>query len=339
MRRDRAAISVVCATYCGAATIDEQLASLVDQARRPAELVVVDDASEDDTVSRLERFASTAPFDVRIIRHEHNQGPVAAFSRGLAEARGQLVAFCDQDDVWYPNRLAAGIAAIERLPRPALVFSPADVVGSRLEPTGRRTLDARAVARFRRSDPFHTLMRQNLATGMTTLFDIELRDVVLPIPETWLHDSWLSPVAAAVGWVDVVPEPLVAYRQHENNYLGLSGRSISERFAVVEAQGLAHHRRQAARYRDLAERLESIPGVAPAHIDATRAQEAFWQRRASLPGDRRARVPRVLRELLLGRYHRRSLGYRSAARDLVAPARDTSDDDVGDRDESVPAQH
>src|SRR5690606_27610541 len=153
--------------------------------------------------------AKDAPFPVRLIEHPRNLGATATFAHGLDETTGDLVAFADQDDVWYPQRLAAGRTVLARLPEPALVFSPADVVGPRLEPTGRRTFDDRTIEHFRRTDPFEVLVRQNLATGMTMLFDASLKEAVLPIPSIWLHDSWIAPLAAALGWVEVVDEPLV----------------------------------------------------------------------------------------------------------------------------------
>jgi glycosyltransferase involved in cell wall biosynthesis len=311
---------VVCATYNGAATVGEQLASIAEQTEPPTELVIVDDASTDDTVAIVRRFAAEAPFPVRVLEQEVNTGPTGTFERGLIAATGDLIAFSDQDDVWYPNRLAAGRALLDRLPEPALVFSPADVVGPALQATGRRTIDDRTLEHFCRSDPFQTLVRQNIATGMTMLFDASLRDLVLPIPSIWLHDSWIAPIAAAVGWVDVVREPLVAYRQHDHNLVGQPEKTMASTLAIVEQEGFEHHRHQAERYRVLTQRLHTIPGVVPAHLELARAQRVHWQRRAELPQGHLARLPQVTRELVTGRYHRRSRGIRSAARDLVAPA-------------------
>lgn len=298
----------------------DQLASIAGQTELPAELVIVDDASSDDTLDVVRRFAEDAPFPVRIIEQAVNAGPTATFERGLIAATGDLIAFSDQDDVWYADRLAAGRALLDRLPEPALVFSPADVVGPDLEPTGRRTIDERGFEHFRRTDPFQTLVRHNIATGMTMLFDASLREYVLPIPTIWLHDSWIAPIAAAVGWVDAVPEPLVAYRQHDRNLVGQPEKTVAFTLAIVEQEGFEHHRHQAERYRALTQRLHSLPGVVPAHLEAARAQRVHWQRRAELPSAHIARLPQVTRELVTGRYHRRSRGIRSAARDLVAPA-------------------
>src|SRR3954454_9678676 len=96
-------VSVALASYNGARFIDEQLASLAAQTRPPDELVVCDDGSTDDTLDHVERFAATAPFEVRIVRNAENLGFSGNFQRVLALVRGDIVFICDQDDIWYPD--------------------------------------------------------------------------------------------------------------------------------------------------------------------------------------------------------------------------------------------
>ena len=114
-------VSVAMGAYNGTAFLEPQLASLAAQTRLPVELVVCDDNSRDDTVAVLERFAAQAPFEVRIVRNETNLGFGANFMKASGLCRGDLIAWCDQDDVWAPEKLARCVAAFETDPEAVLV--------------------------------------------------------------------------------------------------------------------------------------------------------------------------------------------------------------------------
>ena len=83
----------------------EQLADLAAQSVLPAELVVCDDGSTDDTLAILERFAITAPFPVRVHRNSERLGYRANFLKCAGLCRSDLIAFCDQDDRWAPRKI------------------------------------------------------------------------------------------------------------------------------------------------------------------------------------------------------------------------------------------
>lgn len=93
--------SVVVPTYNRSALIEETLAAILSQTRPPNEVIVVDDGSTDDTADIVGRHAPT----VRTIRIA-NSGDLVARNTGLRAAVGDLVAFCDSDDIWMPDFLA-----------------------------------------------------------------------------------------------------------------------------------------------------------------------------------------------------------------------------------------
>lgn len=124
MARD-AEVSVVVATYQRADLLPALLGGLVAQDDARFEVIVVDDASTDDTAAVLARLAATAPFPVRVLRQEGNQGPSAARNRGWRAATAPVVVFTDDDCVPQPGWLRGLIAGIER---------GADIVQGRTEP-------------------------------------------------------------------------------------------------------------------------------------------------------------------------------------------------------------
>jgi len=99
-------ISVVIPTYNRAHCIVRALESVFAQSLAPGEIIVVDDASHDDTAAVLAPYAGR----IRVIRHETNAGASAARNTGIAAAQGTWVAFLDSDDAWRPDKLARQLA-------------------------------------------------------------------------------------------------------------------------------------------------------------------------------------------------------------------------------------
>ncbi|HVY18116.1 MAG TPA: glycosyltransferase family A protein [Rhodopila sp.] len=95
-------ITVVIPLYNGGRFIEEALRSVFRQTRQPDEVIVVNDGSTDDGSAIVQRLAEEFP--IRLI-DQANAGQSAARNRGVDQASGDLIAFLDQDDVWYPNHL------------------------------------------------------------------------------------------------------------------------------------------------------------------------------------------------------------------------------------------
>ena len=105
-------IAVVIPTHNGAATLADTLESIRRQTTPPAEVIVVDDGSSDDSV----RVAEEHPLSPRVICLDGNHGVAFARNVGLREAASELIAFVDQDDLWMPDRLERVAAAFAEHP-------------------------------------------------------------------------------------------------------------------------------------------------------------------------------------------------------------------------------
>ena len=101
----RLEISVALASCNGARFIFEQLASIQAQSLSPAEIIVSDDASDDETLCIVERFAAGSPIPVRIHRQTTRLGIFLNFATALQMCNGTHIAYCDQDDVWETDKL------------------------------------------------------------------------------------------------------------------------------------------------------------------------------------------------------------------------------------------
>ncbi len=130
-------ISVAMATFNGETFLREQLDSLSQQELLPYELIVGDDGSTDRTLEIIEDFAVKAPFPVRITSNPKNLGFGDNFLAAAQRCTGDWIAFCDQDDVWLPNKLSDCAAAIEAHPDLCQVLQRAELCDVELNYLGR----------------------------------------------------------------------------------------------------------------------------------------------------------------------------------------------------------
>lgn len=328
-------LSVALCTYNGERFLREQLDSIAAQTRPPDELLVSDDRSTDGTLKLVESFAARAPFPVRLRVNDVNVGSTLNFDRAVALCSGDVIALCDQDDVWLPEKLRRLEEVFEADEGVGLVFSDALVVGEDLSPAGRRLWDwtfTRAERRaFERRGAFRALLRRNVVTGATLAFRARFKPLVLPIPAdlNMIHDGWIALVLAAVSRVVALPEPLVRYRQHGGQQLGVSqgpglngsgGRFVFDGSPAGRAGYYAGEVRKVER---LAERLRRAaaggewPPDFKARLTTLEELAAHYRVRGNTRAGRVERTTAVLRELLRLRYHRYSNGLSSAALDLI----------------------
>jgi glycosyltransferase involved in cell wall biosynthesis len=123
-------VSVAIASYNYGRFLSDCLASVVTQEGVDVEVIVVDDASTDETPRIAEAFAEGDP-RVRVIRHEINRGHIATFNDGLRAASGDYVLKLDADDMLAPGALARAAAVMEEHPRVGLVYGqPRHFTGS-----------------------------------------------------------------------------------------------------------------------------------------------------------------------------------------------------------------
>ena len=220
-------IDVLLATRDGAAHLDGQLASIWAQSDDNFRVVARDDGSQDDTERILERHAAAQGERMRIVESgEPTRSAAGNFSRLMAASDAPYVAFCDQDDVWLPDKLSRSRQAMAALERcfpadaPLLVHSDLEVVDDQL------AVLSRSFWRYQKLDPatarrLHRLLVQNVVTGCTCLLNRSLVARGTPVPaDAIMHDWWLALVACAFGGIGAIPQPTVRYRQHGGNDTG-----------------------------------------------------------------------------------------------------------------------
>jgi glycosyltransferase involved in cell wall biosynthesis len=216
-------ISVAMATYNGARFIREQLDSIAAQTVPPAELVVTDDGSTDDTLGIVRTFAGTAPFPVHVYENSARLGFRANFMRSIGLCASDVIALCDQDDVWAPNKLERMSQPFED-PEVLLSYHEAWLIDS----AGKHIGLAHIYPLLSTNGPSSANPMRN-PYGFSMVFRRRLLDFAdlweksvdnLQLNDRMAHDQWVFFLASALGTVAFIEEPLAGYRQHGNNTYG-----------------------------------------------------------------------------------------------------------------------
>ncbi len=205
------------------------------------EILVRDDGSSDGTVELLR----SRGLDVE--RGEH-VGFVRSFGALLARAEADYVAFCDQDDVWLPDKLSRAVARLEGASGPALYCGRLAVVDERLEPLGLSPLPRRGLS-------FANALVESQAPGCTIVLNRAARVLVGEFPhEVVSHDWWLYLVVSACGEMLYDERPTILFRKHSSQAFGIgTGTLETWRQKLAQARrpgGLEQARAFQRAYRD-----------------------------------------------------------------------------------------
>ncbi len=217
--------SVAMATYNGAGYLTQQLESLASQEKLPLELVVCDDGSTDETVAILEDFSAKSPFPIRIYRNEENLGFADNFLKATSLCKGQFISFCDQDDVWLPNKLKDACEAIEKNPDVQLVLQNAYICNEQLERSDRIFPNMIPPRRYGKQSQFGFwvwlgFLQTVRASILETTARIDRPRNYYPGHKLMSHDKLTCLLANALGGIVVLPEPAALYRRHSNALTG-----------------------------------------------------------------------------------------------------------------------
>ena len=214
------------ATYNGEKYLRPQIESILTQSYENIELVVVDDASTDSTLSILKEFA-VRDNRIYIYPAENNLGFIANFERGIRLAKGEFIALADQDDIFRSDKIEVLINTLKAYPERDLAVSDLSLV----DENGNVLSESMWASQKRypsTGHPFRRLVYANFATGCAMMIRRRLLDFALPFPPNCLvHDWWLAVVAASenAGGIYLVREALTSYRQHTSNIIGARKRA------------------------------------------------------------------------------------------------------------------
>lgn len=316
-------ISIAMCTFNGSRFLAEQLNTIALQTRFPDELVVCDDGSADNSAELVSEFSRRVSFPVQFFVNDTKLGSTRNFEHAIAITRGDIVVLADQDDAWYPEKLAR---IEQRFLDSEIVaaFSDADLMDANSLASGGRLWKSFSFTRseqqrFAAGHAVNVLTRHPVVTGATMAFRRALFHFLSPIPDEDVHDRWMSFLLAALGRFALIPEPLMRYRLHHAQQIGVGAVTFSERMGRARQTGTEVYLAEIARFRELQNRLlelrASFPGTEIA-IHSVVNKIAHLVHRVEVRQSDAGRLSRILREVRNHGYWNYSAGWESVAKDL-----------------------
>jgi len=254
-----------------------QLESLEKQTYPNLRLYIRDDCSPTVSLEALEACVRDCvhaiPFELR--RNEVNLGSNGTFERLTGEAEGDYFAYCDQDDIWLPQKLETLLAAAER-EKALLACSDMFIIDGE----GRQT--AGSITQVRRHHVFKSgdglapqLLISNFAVGCAMLVRSDAAREARPFCPDMVHDHYLALWCAENGRIVSLPDRLICYRIHGDNQTGLMA-GVKDRQSYLEVK-IRSRRRRLEWLRRRFEGHEALCGQIDRALDWLRAREAYFR--------------------------------------------------------------
>lgn len=233
LRNNNPDIAILMATYNGAIYIREQIDSLFSQTYSNWHLYVHDDGSTDNTIQIIMEYYTKHPEKITLMDYTPQGGACKNFLSMLERVDSSYYMFCDQDDVWLPEKIELSLKEIRKREQESpgigiVVCSDLFVVDEDMKVINDSMWDylciyPQYIKTFRDSGA------SAIATGCTMLFNQKAKAACLPYsPCIMMHDCWVCLCTLKQqGKLYGISRQLVRYRQHDNNTLGV-GASASQ---------------------------------------------------------------------------------------------------------------
>lgn len=279
-------VSIALCTYNGERFLRPQLDSLLAQTHRPLEILVTDDNSTDSTWSILQEYAEKSEL-FKIEQNSQNLGYVKNFEKTLERCNGSYIGFCDQDDIWLPDKVSTQLTEIGDYSlvysTPAYIDEQGDAIS--MPPFKVNRLSGRCPLALL----FHTCV-----TGHLALIQKDVLKYALPFPAgIKAHDKWVPFVAAAMSGIKATDSVVSLYRIHSNN-VSRNKRKAKEQNIIkkiVKRRHLVHER--------LKERLEELESAQTCELLSETEKRILEQVVAETQALKHAFINQKLKKLLL----------------------------------------
>jgi glycosyltransferase involved in cell wall biosynthesis len=231
--------------YNGEKYLPEQLESIVCQTLQPDEVNIFDDCSTDSTVSVISEFIrkhNLPNWHININRY--NKGWRLNFYDALSNCNGDYIFFCDQDDIWYPNKISTMINAMNNNPGILVLSGLYDTVDSKnkiinnFQSANIQTYYDYSVNKL---DLYDNIINFQNRIGSAMLIKKIIKNQLLFFGRNGLfaHDLWAVNVSALMGGCYWINSPVIRYRIHDDNAsvkLNAVKRDKKERIYNIETK-------------------------------------------------------------------------------------------------------
>ncbi|HCB30645.1 MAG TPA: family 2 glycosyl transferase [Acinetobacter lwoffii] len=220
-------VSIVIPMYNRAHTISDAVNSVLAQTYNNYEIILVDDGSTDNTKEIISKYG-----DGVVYVYQENSGPSAARNTGIRQAKGELIAFLDSDDVWREDKLACQVACFLDAPLVGIVASGHEIRNQNWELTQTTLLTEKEIGQIHRKDLYKNFFSTPSVIVRAKCFDeVGYFDETIRYAEDW--DMWLRILQKYECYI--INEPLVSVRVSDTSITSnYSEKNIEEWRRVLE---------------------------------------------------------------------------------------------------------
>ncbi len=194
-------VSIVVPVYNAANYIEKTIEMVCRQTYKDWELILVDDASRDESAQVIENYIKNQGKRIRLIRKKVNQGAAEARNTGIDASSGRYIAFLDADDVWNPEKLEKQVAYMERTGA-AFCFHAYEFGDENANPTGK-------IVHVPEKLKYKQALSRTIIFTTTVMFDTEKIDMeIIHMPNVPSEDT--------ATWWRILKSGFVAYGLDEN---------------------------------------------------------------------------------------------------------------------------
>ena len=314
-------ISIALCTHNGSEFLSEQLKSIQFQTHQPNEIIICDDDSTDDTIKIIHEFLPVLP--IKLFQNKPALGTIKNFEYAVSLCTSEIIFLCDQDDYWLHHKIETLIHYLQENPAKEVVFSNAVIVDDELQDL-QTTMWQKVrfwkedIEDWERGKALDLLLTGNRVTGCTVAMRRSFAEKSRPFPThihpNFIHDGWIGILASVNNEIGFVVEPLVLYRQHEQQQVGVIEKErekihFHSRFSRPRDLKLSPFIEKGNLYFNL---LNHLNINYPELKDKTKPLQRIsqhYQLRSNLDRNRLKRIIPIFKNLYSGNYHRyRNLG-------------------------------
>lgn len=205
--------------------LSELLMSLNNQNYKDFNVLIRDDSIISELIEENRKIVDRILVDMQYTYkvNQERLGSTKTFEVLTNEAQAQYIAYCDQDDIWLPNKLER---MINRLifDKSTLCYSDISIINGDGQEIGKSIRELNPRIKHKKGNRLYkTLLYKNFVTGCSMIVDAKVAKKAIPFcAPFFIHDHWLALNASIEGGISYIKEPLTQYRIHENNQIGIA---------------------------------------------------------------------------------------------------------------------
>ena len=232
-------IAILMSTYNGALFVKAQIESIITQTSDDWTLYIRDDNSSDNTLDIINKYTAKCSSIVMVNDEKGNLGCAGSFMELLQKVNSQYYMFCDQDDVWLPEKIEHSLIELKKKEplfpgTPLLVYTDTAICDQDLNLIANSGWNYAKITPTRYHKAKYVPIC-SVAAGLTSIFNRDSRDIACQSYGGIAHDLWVAYCVLKHGRMFALNEPLVYYRQHKKN---VEGARKAYRFSLSKLKTL-----------------------------------------------------------------------------------------------------